>query len=316
MNVNAASVLLVGPNPVATNDGVIIRGIDNLLYLLNLGSLSPFVRMYHVLDDHDQEEPYNSLGNMDIIIVCGTPFVYDKMETSNKFRNLAKIFAMSPKARKILLGIGSCFCLHHDPIQLLTEDTRRAVQEHWGDALIICRDKVAKLCLEYLLERDVHYLPCPGFWALHPRFNVPIHWARKKETAVMWYDPNVGIASVCEDGWDAYIYTLRKSFSITDYPVYCQLPEEVESFHKYFGGTCTLLTNPMDHLSVIPKYKHWITGRVHTALPASASGHIVTPIAIDTRMNTFKEFRGTFESNLSAYTENYKKSLLTFLSSA
>ena len=57
------------------------------------------------------KNPSNYLENekFELIVICGTPWIWDKCEVSEKYYHLVCFLNKHPESIKIALGIGSCF---------------------------------------------------------------------------------------------------------------------------------------------------------------------------------------------------------------
>ena len=97
---------------------------------------------YHFVFENQPD--CSDLKNKDfgLIVICGTPWIWDKCEVSKKYYNLTWFLNKHPKAVKVALGIGSCFPLECD-YTLVTQNnyTMKFLENLYKNfSLIIVRD--------------------------------------------------------------------------------------------------------------------------------------------------------------------------------
>ena len=87
---NACNILCVGADKNNSTDGVIVRGIYNILDSVFIDNK----KEYLILNDHNPMttiEKYKD-KKIDYVVVCGTPWLWDSFQLSVKYKNLEAIF--------------------------------------------------------------------------------------------------------------------------------------------------------------------------------------------------------------------------------
>lgn len=97
------------------------------------------------------------LDRPDWLVVIGTPWLWNLCWPSPKYRLLSDAVASGRYAKKVAIGIGSCFGLHIEPT---LSDGKEEVIDLWSRFdLVVCRDKLAAR-----LVPRAKCLPCPSLW--------------------------------------------------------------------------------------------------------------------------------------------------------
>jgi len=221
----------------------------------------------------------------DYVVQAGSPFIWDQMHLSEKWKNFMTCRQAQPSAKFIMLGIGDCF-LENDSHVVID----REVLDLFKDSLVIVRSHIAQ---RVLLDAGVgcSYLPCPAF------LSVPSGIGRHTcdSATVVWYDPRFGCSAV---GWQdpskfaAYLdrftdFIEKESVETIHYVADCEHPSLIP---RLGGKKVVKLNNPKDVIDMVTGYRKILSGRVHCAVPAKVAGCEVELLAVDSRAEAFYDF--------------------------
>lgn len=280
------NILTIGPNWGLPTDEIIRLGVYEILKFTY-----PEADIKHaILNNDSANSPIDFYPDekFDVIIQCGTPFIWDRMELSYKWKNLLLARGVHPMSKFVLMGIGSCYYSDVIPTYLPNE-----VADFFSRCSVIVRDRLASNVLS-AMDVSHHFLPCPGFLA-------PVPKANHAGVAMVWYDPRVGISNgdwQCEDKFNDYLgghYDLR--IRCDDISYYAITGEEVKSCEDLFGETPSVLRTSGDIFELIKTHKYIYTGRVHIAVPAHVAGCDIELETIDSRARTLFDWIGGFDKN-------------------
>lgn len=279
--------LLVGADPNNSTDGFIVLGVRKLLTEAFPGFLSEYL----FLDDHTPQIPQKT-QSFDAIVLCGTPWLWDRFYRSEKWRNLKRILAAHPQAKRVFLGLGSCFDL--DKMELdLCEDPRsqQEMREMWNQGLCITRDSLIQKKFE---KAGVHStrLPCPAFFSTSLAAVSP-----QARPLLVWADPT---ATISGGYWQSHPDDF---FKMMDEDVMRFVAEAQPLIVKAFQNEPNYLTIDDDKERTIPvtttrsaiytmmAHNPIKSMRVHWAIPALAMGRDVSIVPLDSRHLAFSEFK-------------------------
>lgn len=292
---------MIGPNQHNATDGVIVRGIRNLLkakypnntiiYKLLRNTKNQFISDFH---EHMA---------FDMIVVCGTPWLWDSFQLSVKYHNLKRCFHAHPNAKRLFMGIGSCLLLGDVDTDILSRPAEiLGMQELFKDSTVIVRDSVAKQRLD-VAQVESTLLPCPAYYCYG--LNNLIQPAKTRNILV-WTDPQHTISAV---GWQDSVkleeyynkcLTYLKQYNAE---VYSTDTDDIRTAQLIGLGTPKRLYNSKNTLDLMMTADKLLSGRVHCAVPARAKGAHVEIMKIDTRSLVVTDFEKV--SDFTPYVADY-----------
>lgn len=282
-------LLLVGADENNSTDGVIVKGIR---YLLNRAY--PDCEMTYVkLNDHETQgfAAFNAGESYDVIVVCGTPWLWDNFQNSIKYKNLQTCFYAHPAyVARLFMGIGSCIPLGLERSDILERPAEiQAMKTLFKGAKIIVRDKIAKNKLDNANIKST-LLPCPAFFCYgdDPHTKSP-QKINEFKAVLVYQDPTLSISA---DQWRCpvkltHYYSTMETFRVKNSAeIYCANESEIESAQKNGFPTPKLLKTADDTLVLMRSAFRVLSGRVHCAIPAIVQHADVTLIPLDSRAST------------------------------
>lgn len=280
------NILFVGADKTNPTDGVIVKGIYNLVEKAYPGFKSEYI----FLDDHNEMSISSiyPMNNFDLIIVCGTPWLWDSFQKSVKYSNLKFIFHIHDKAKRLFMGIGTCVNLEDVSSEILRrKDEIQGMKDLFNDSTVIVRDELSR---ELLSDAKIEstLLPCPAYFCYND-FN----FTTKKDNISIWCDPRKTISKsnwVDEKKYKDYCNTFLAFNDFYNPKVYCAFPEEVESAVKIGLPEPTILYTFQDTMDIMMTGDNVLSGRVHCAVPAFSAGCNTTLVPIDSRALMFNLF--------------------------
>lgn len=226
--------------------------------------------------------------HFDLLVVSGTPWIWDMCEKSKKYGVLSRMVLMAEakKAKMIALGIGSCFPLATNTLlNHFTgnhkEETRESLKALYSKFnLVITRDQIAQICMN-TIETESFLAPCPACFMDYPESN------KTGMPALVFYNPGKGLSA---DSFDDFFL---RSF------IECQV-QFINRMHPFVltmsvadhrwliqnGFRTTLINGPIQLISALKSVPFVLSGRVHAAIPARMMGISTVILPVDTRYLT------------------------------
>ena len=294
-----SKVLLFYETDNAT-DGVINIGCKNVLNKA-LGDVQYFdlKKSMETIDFFDLSED-DCLPNekFDYIVIPGTPWLWHKNTFSKKWGNLERVLHTHPEARKVFLGIGSCYTIGFDPDLLYEQKAVGRFQTVFKDTLVIVRDKLARHVLESYNIKS-HLLMCPSYlcYSGGNYYGIDLMSYVRSSSAV-FIDPRTSISKV---GWDdekfeKYMQIFQYFIHEYSQPCIYIAPNSTKQYEtdskllRKFGLDFTVLNTYKDTLLMALTSSCVLSGRVHCAVPAATLGVPTGIIPIDSRARTLTDF--------------------------
>lgn len=279
-------VLMVGADQYNATDGVIVKGIKELLDK----ALGKYLYAYHFLNDHELEPYEDSNLGTDLVVVCGTPWVWDNFQNSVKYANLMDIFQKHKDTPKIFMGAGSCISITAGPEILSRPQEQEGIRALFGfdNTTVITRDSIA---YAKLIEAGVNniLLPCPAYYCYGDNYvsqsesrNVLI-WADPKQTisAVDWQD---------ESKLNKYYELMLKFQRLEQAEVYCANESDVLGAMQIGLPKPAVLSSYWNTMDLMLQASKVLSARVHCAVPAAALSKRVAIVPLDSRHRVLTEF--------------------------
>lgn len=277
------NILLLGPNTDNPGDGIIRVGIE---YILKKAYNEPELEYLTISNDRVQKES-EFFSYCDLIVICGTPWLWDNFQYSVKYNNLRTALLENPGIPVIFMGIGSCLPLNASTNVLERTDEVTGMNTLFNDSTIIVRDHIAHDKLKKAGINSYH-LPCPSFWC-YGSYDFTERIGPYYDTLVYQHPRNSISASVWTDEIELNklldkFTQFRKSYNFK----LCVASEEDRAEVAY---SATFLSDPTSILHQMKASRNVLTTRVHCAIPAFVAGAKVELLPLDTRANTLYDFQ-------------------------
>ncbi len=291
------NMLFIIPDPAANPGDTIIRhGVIELLGSC-LGSCSP--DYYYFESDRPELVEHNAAilqKDYDLLVVCGTPWLWDHCISSRKYRELQGLLSAFASATKIALGIGACLPFG-ETSKLLCRDqaTVAGLQNVWEQfALITTRDRLAATILRKCgIPHHSDFCPSVLAVAHHDRQGASyVHAGGKRKGGLVFYTPQHGISRTVLPREFVRQY-LEMQISLArnhDLEVACLLPHERDYLADIFPDRdIAILDRAEKIIAFVANRETVITGRVHVAIPAFLAGAATFLLPVDSRYRTAAE---------------------------
>ena len=297
------NILIVGADPERSTDGMIVRGTRTLL---KETLISPAKYTFVDVDETEDQSPEWFKGGYDLIVVAGTPWLWDHFYNTVKAKNLVECIKANPNAKRVFFGIGSCLPLgKFDSHILRNKKSQDYIRKFFSGALLIVRDSLAQDLLQSAGLGAI-LLPCPAYYSVD-------HYHNPKDNYLIWYDPCQGIS---KSGWprdsDDYREYAKRFY---DYnakykpKVYCVYESEIPSALAAGLPKPEVIKGPSQTAEIASSASRMLTGRVHIGLPAAALGANVELLAVDSRYLTLAPYsraelgkaRGEYRKHMQRY---------------
>lgn len=274
-------ILGMGANPVNSRDGIIVEGCKSIL------NIAQFDR-YVLIRDHQHQSTDEFYPNekFDLIVYCGTPWLWDCMDYSMKYANTLSAIRQHPEAKVIWLGIGSSILMSDYSWVLQSARDQEMLRQTFANQLVFIRDSLAH---EILTKAGVehHYLPCPSYF-----FN-PFCQTSKEFDVMFYHAPRTGIS---KGYWtDQRLEEYRDIFREFYKTLYqakiavCE-EEEINIAWSLFGTRPILLKDPIDTFHMCKNANKVLSSRIHNAVPALVYGAEVGIVPVDSRAKVITDF--------------------------
>lgn len=289
-------VLFVVPSPDANpGDEVIFSGISRLIDESIVVASKGYFYLEAQTPDVIEGNRKLLLDDFDLLIVCGTPWLWDNCVPSRKYEELGRLLKRYAGSRKIALGIGACVPFHHGKdLVFADEHAATALRDIWQQFdLITTRDDIAA---DILTACGVpsHHEFCPS--VLGFRFCQDRSRSRPKSRrgALIFYLPQFGISreSLPDDFIDDYVKMQLTIAAAKNLELACLLDSEAEYLAyrlKIALGSIPLLGNADAIYRFVADKPLVVTGRVHVAIPALMAGCRACLLPVDSRYRTAAE---------------------------
>jgi len=317
------NILFVGANKDNATDGVIVRGIYNLIDYTFPENKKTYINLRDtVVQD---EKTYKLDDKFDFLVVSGTPWLWDQFQNSTKYKNLATIFSYYKDIPKIFMGAGSSMLLRDMSSNILERPSEvKGIKDLYGGTKVFARDSLAQ---KKFLNANIQstFLPCPAYFC----YGISIQKSQQFDNNVLvWCDPRHTISSI---GWkEPHKFQQYQTIAYKFYQTYkpsvaCAFPVDVKSAKQMGFKNIILLSSPDDTLSLMINANHVLSGRVHCAVPAFVQGKKLQIMEIDSRAKVLTDFGckpatltslkniDSTELDLVKFADQYKKEILEFL---
>lgn len=289
-------ILGMGANPLNSRDGIIVEGCKSIL---NIAKFDQYI----LIDDHN-EQPINAFypdEKFDLIVYCGTPWLWDGMQHTAKYMNTLAVIKAHPEAKVVWLGLGSSVYLTDINSSILrTPLDTKMLKTTFEGQLVVVRDSLAHEILNNAGVEN-HFLPCPSYF-----FN-PVCETSREFDVIFYHAPETGIS----EGWwnkeklKRYNDIIGNFYMNHDNVKVAVCDErEIQSWRDHISLTKPiLLKDPIDTFNICKKARKVVSSRIHNAVPAMVYGAEVGIIPVDSRHLTISNH---FDIIINSVTDLHK----------
>ena len=235
-------------------------------------------------------------SDIDLLVVAGTPWIWDMCQKSDKYKRLEYIVDGMPNVKKIALGLGASFPLatnafsmyfdHPDKLRFAT----RSFKNIWGKFdFISCRDMLAYDCIKLTgIDCDLHY--CPASF-----IDVPSDSLTHDKPVLVFHNPRCGTSTEALDERfvEDYIGFQLKFIDKHNPKIIAMCKSDLDwlvdherTDWKKVEQQGMLITQPEQLYDRLRDASFVISSRVHAAIPAALMGKPTYIMPVDTRYLT------------------------------
>jgi len=297
------ALILHANNDYNSGDLLTYWGTKYLLTKALQGAQNLDIVQFDMIRAHDTEpktyiKEY-AWGDIDIIVLAGSPWIWNTCDKSKKYKLLTDALKRWPKAKVIGLGIGSCFSnevyrnMRQDEVDryFFNDPTRKQrlhdIYKRFN--YILVRDNFAKYILERCNVKSTYSYDTSIF--AHHRFGKSKYKGQRKKRALFFYKPDDGISKNCLNfKASEYIQFQLDWAKKYNADIYCNgVGEKIFLEDK---GIKASFSVDLDFLSSkFTEYNDLLSGRVHMAILGFMTGiPNITLLPIDTRFMTVLKF--------------------------
>lgn len=277
-------ILGIGADQFNSRDGIIVAGCRSIL---NIDHFDQYI----LIDDHAPQTSFFQDEKFDLIVYCGTPWLWDGMQFSHKYKNTMACIAAHPEAKVIWLGLGSSLYLSDVNSNILRNPRdQEMLRNTFKNSLVFVRDSLAH---EILTKANVehHFLMCPSY------FFKPVCESSKEFDVIFYHAPQTGISSgywteeKIKEYDEIFYEFIRNCVNSGRYFEIAVCDEREEDIvRKKFSEIPTLLNDPIDTFYLCKHARRVLSSRIHNAVPALVYGAEVGIIPVDTRAKVLTDF--------------------------
>lgn len=280
-------------------DKVILEGTQNLLFTAFGEYQSHLCDLDRAINDESYLRSFNWKG-VDLLVLSGTPWLWDKCHQSLKYQVLEKILLLLPEGtKKIALGIGSCFPLATNVMEVYLyqkddagryEITRLHTREKLYDIfskfdLVATRDILAYRILQSVGVSAYHSI-CPAAFisTVKPKLSTGTFPYRP---LLVFMNPFDGVSrESCDRNFIEDYIQFQKWFKVQFDPVVATMDPLDRDWCEGQNWKVTWLQTMEDLRSAIASSSFVVSGRVHASIPAVVLGKASYILPQDTRYLT------------------------------
>ena len=286
-------------------DKVILEGTQRLLMRTFGNYDSSLCDLGQAIDDESYLDNFN-WNEANLFVLSGTPWLWDKCHQSSKFHILEKILSFLPQStRKIALGIGSCFPLATNVMEVylyqkddagVYESTRQHTREKLTKIFskfdfVFTRDILACRILRSVGVPAYHSI-CPAAFIETPDIIGPlIHTSfsditpkRPARPLLVFTNPFDGVSrESCDQSFMEDFIQFQKWFKEEFNPIVVTMDSLDRDWCTGQVWDVTLLQSVSEFLKIANESSFVVSGRVHASLPAAALGKPSFILPVDTR---------------------------------
>jgi hypothetical protein len=260
-------------NPGDTITDIGVRGLMST-------ALGPHYPVSVMLRDDVPVERYR-LPPSDVLVLSGTPWVWDSFAQCPKVKALQHILARDESSLRIVMGAGSCYLPGYPP----GKSDIAAVRQVFGsfDA-IFCRDRLAYEVFEEALGERARWRPCPASYAAEV---LGITASRHEELALVFLDPyHCFNGSFQSPETQAAIMDHQIGLMQAGARVVCMTEGDASFYRSRFGEPHLASARPKEIVEYLGRFQHVVSGRIHGAVPPLSMGARCEVLPLDSRILT------------------------------
>lgn len=235
--------------------------------------------------------------NVDLFVLSGTPWIWDKCHQSRKYEVLQEIFSLLPgHTKKAALGIGSCFPLASNVFEVYL--FQRDGEGKWEITRQHTRERLKEIFTEfdYVGTRDrlaFHILKAVGvevFDSICPAAHIPrpiVGYADASRPLLVFINPFEGVSmESCDKIFLDDFIEFQKWFKETYNPVVVTMDPLDRDWCDGQGWEVKWLKTEDELAKAIFSSTFVVSARVHAAVPAAVWGKKTYIIPWDSRYLT------------------------------
>lgn len=265
-------------------DNVSTWSLDELHY-----ALSNVVKTKIYLDDFISQQ-------LDMVVVSGTPWIWDMCFKSDKYRKLKYIVEnLSAETKLVGLGLGSCFPLATNTMSMYATHPEKLnfLKRGVGDIfntfdLITSRDTIAHETFKAIGVNNLEHHYCPANF-----IHINGIALSKSKPVLVFYNPFHGISASVTDKVFADDYIQYQVEFIKRYkPRIITMDKEDKdwlvdhNFTTWEDTNCIWVKEVSELIASLADASFVLSGRIHAAIPAMLMGKSTYIMPIDTRYLT------------------------------
>lgn len=277
-------VLYIGPDIDTATDGNIVSGVFELF-----GKFEHISKYVYLVDSRKMEDSeFFPEFDADLVVVMGTPWLWDNFQYSIKYKHLLQCFNFHPRAKKLFAGIGTCVDLGAEKSGVLkTPPERYGIRKLFSNAKVMVRDS---LSLDFLKNAGIEgiFLNCPSYYLTNPN---PIEY---KYPVLFYVDP---LNTISHEYWRRnpdklaeYNNIVQTFYHKYSPKVFCARIENVESANNLGFKDVEVVPTLSRCQEICAEGSFFLSGRVHCGVPAYRLGKPVGILPIDSRAQTLTDF--------------------------
>lgn len=253
--------------------------------------------MRRSIDEIDTYVSQYNWGDIDIIALAGSPWLWNVCERSDKYKLVFDAFKRYPKAKKVALGIGSCFsreCYHNirygqeDIFFFNVEERKLILNQLYGQFdYVLVRDKFAQWILEQCKIKSNYTYDTSAY--AYAYLGKKVNQGHKK--VLFFYDPIKGVSNKnLGFNVDRYIDYQIDWAKQNKADIYCNSDGDKNTLDAL--GVQGTFSVDLDFLSnKFVEYDEMLTGRVHMGVLGFISNvPDITVLPVDSRFMTTLKF--------------------------
>ena len=285
-------ILGIGPSRYSGTDGVICEGVVQIL--------GRDFSQYVVIDDQvlQSAEDFYPDDKFDYLVYSGSPWLWDQMDKSVKYKNTMLAKSLHPEAKMIFLGIGSSIYLTDFKSKniLHSRADRNMLRETFKNCTVIVRDSLARKILNTARVNN-YMLPCPAWYnKLKP--------STREVNVIFYHAPQTGVSSgfFTQERLAKYNKIFLDFNEKYDPEIVVCTEVEIPIARELFGKEPHLIKTYQDTFEWCEKADNVLSGRVHNVIPAALAGLKAGLVPVDSRGLTYTEIK-TREFDIADYTK-------------
>lgn len=230
--------------------------------------------------ENPENVPTDEVKKTDMLVLAGTPWLWDRCEESPKYQAFNKIVDAFKNKPKLALGIGNGYPLKYIPPE------NKDVAEVWKKFdFIATRDSIASGMLTSAGIDNLYTFCTSAYAPIYEKKGISIN--EESRPTVVFYDPAIGLAKsvlpvqFCEIYKD-YMHRIIRKYNAK----VMVISQEEKDGLLVHGIEAYLPKNIWDITDYLYGSRFVLSGRVHSAIPSAMLGIPTYIMPIDSRWYT------------------------------